>query len=199
MSRRRIDGYTLAIVDLLTALTITFAAMAVLAILVTKRTPPQPVEQGQLIVVMQWDKTSNSDMDLWVKAPDDAPVGFSHPGDRHCNLLRDDLGRQLDPESRNEEMVVCRGNTPGEWIVNVMAYHIYDDHVPIGIHVTVSRLTESGVYTILDSRVVLRSQGEQLTVGRFSLDSDGYLVPGSINDLPAELYVGLHAYGHGGN
>ena len=38
----------------------------------------------------------DSDVDLWVQAPGDMPVGYSNKGGAVFNLLRDDLGQQLD-------------------------------------------------------------------------------------------------------
>ena len=50
-------------------------------------TPP-----GNVIVELFWDDKRDVDIDLWVKAPDDIPVGYSNKGGLFFNLLRDDLG-----------------------------------------------------------------------------------------------------------
>lgn len=185
---RRLDGYTLAVVDLLTSLVVVFAAMAVLAIISARQAAKAGVRPGGLVIQMRWEKSSNSDVDLWVKAPEDHPVGYSHPSDDHCNLLRDDLGRALDPQSRNEEMVVCRGVAAGEWIVDTMLYHSYDRVLPIRVHVTVLQLG-SAETQILDRTVRLAHEGQQITVFRFRLDRRGKYVPGSENELPMPLYA----------
>lgn len=185
--RHRIDGYTLAVVDLLTALVVVFAALAVLAINSAAKSQKAGVRQGGLAIQMRWQARANADVDLWVRAPGDRPVGYSHMGDRHCNLLRDDLGRYLDPESRNEEMTICRGVDPGEWVVDVMLYRTYDDQVPVKVTVTVTRL--AGVATqILDRTVEIRAQGDQVTVFRFRIDARGDYVADSENFLPVPLY-----------
>lgn len=185
----KLDGYTLAVVDLLTSLVVVFAAMAVLAIIAAKHQAKAGVRPGGIVIEMDWQKTRNADVDLWVKAPDNRPVGYSHPGDGHCNLLRDDLGRTVDPQSRNQEMVVCRGVAAGEWIVDTMLYHSYDGVEPIQVHVSVLQLGTSGMTQLLDRTVRLEHQGQQLTVFRFRLDERGKYVPGSENELPMPLYA----------
>lgn len=185
--RPRLDGYTLAVVDLLTSLVVVFAAMAVLAIIAAKPDAKAGVRPGGLVIEMRWQANRNADVDLWVKSAADQPVGYAHMSDTHCNLLRDDLGRGADPESRNEEMVVCRGAPPGEWIVDAMLYRSYDEQMPIHVHVTVTRLG-SAETQILDRTVELERQGQQITVFRFRLDEHGAYVPGSENYLPMPLY-----------
>ncbi|MGH7068175.1 MAG: hypothetical protein ACREFO_05930 [Acetobacteraceae bacterium] len=186
--RRRLDGYTLAVVDLLTALVVVFAAMAVLAIIAATKQTTAGVRPGGMVIEMRWQMNADADVDLWVKAPGDEAVGYSHMSDAHCNLLRDDLGRRLDPESRNDEMVVCRGVDPGEWVVDAMLYRSYDSQVPVKVRVTV----RDGplLTTILDRTVELESRGQQITVWRFGIDAHGDLVPDSVNHLPMPLYGG---------
>lgn len=188
MKRHRIDGYTLAIVDLLTALTIVFAAMAVLAIIAAEKQAHPGVHPGTLAIEMTWQMSANADVDLWVKAPGDKAVGYAHRNDAHCNLLRDDLGRALDPESRNEEMTICRGVDPGEWIVDVMLYRTYDDVLPVKVTVTVKQV-KGTVTEILHRTIELQSPSEQETMFRFSLDQKGHYIHGSENFLPMPLFV----------
>lgn len=185
--RRRLDGCTLAVVDLLTALVVVFAAMAVLSITAASKAEQSGVRPGGMAIEMRWQLASNSDMDLWVKAPGDRPVGYSHMADKHCNLLRDDLGRDLDPESRNEEVTICRGIDPGEWIVDVMLYRTYDGKVPVRVTVTVTRLAQVPT-EILRRSVEVPAQGDQLTVFRFRLGGRGKYLPRSENYLEMPLY-----------
>ncbi len=182
------EGFEWAYRDLLIALLVVFMAMAALALVAATKAVRAGVTQGSLVIEMRWDRASDSDMDLWVKAPGDAPVGFSHMADQHCNLLRDDLGRAIDRQSRNEEMVVCRGAPAGEWIADAMLYRDYDGVLPVGVDVTVLRISGAGVDTLLTRHVEMTEEGEQDTIWRFGLDGKGALVPGSVNDLPMPLY-----------
>jgi hypothetical protein len=185
------EGFEWAYRDLLIALLVVFMAMAALALVAATKATRAGVTQGSLVVEMRWDRASNSDMDLWVEAPGDAPVGFSHMADVHCNLLRDDLGRALDPASANEEMVVCRGAPAGEWIVDAMLYRNYGETpLPVGVDVTVLRIDGVGVNTLLSRHVKMTVEGEQATIWRFTLNAKGWVVPGSVDDLPMALYGG---------
>lgn len=184
-------GFEWAYRDLLVALLVVFMAMAALALVAATKVQSAGARQGSLVVQLHWDRARNADVDLWVKAPGDAPIGFSHPGDRHCNLLRDDLGRALDPESRNEELVVCRGQPAGEYVIDVMLYDSYDGSLPVALTVDVNRLDAGGVITVLHRRMELTRQGEQATVWRFELARNGDLVPGSVNHLFLPLYGGV--------
>ena len=49
---------------------------------------------GNVIVEVRWPTELDSDVDLWVQAPGDVPVGYSNKGGAMFNLLRDDLGQQ---------------------------------------------------------------------------------------------------------
>ena len=63
------------------------------------QTPP-----GNVIVEMFWDKAIDADVDLWVQAPGDVPVGYSNKSGAVFNLVRDDLGKGGDPNSMNYEV-----------------------------------------------------------------------------------------------
>ncbi len=184
------EGFEWAYRDLLIALLVVFMAMAALALVAASKVEKSGVRQGGLAIEMRWQESANADVDLWVRAPGDQPVGYSHMGDAHCNLLRDDLGRHLDPESRNEEMTICRGIDAGEWVVDAMLYRSYDGQVPVKVTVTVTRLADVATQ-ILSRTVEITAPGEQVTVFRFGIDGHGDYVAGSENFLPMKLYGGL--------
>ena len=59
---------------------------------------------GNIIVEARWLDNIDVDVDLWVEAPGDKPVGYSNKSGRIFNLLRDDLGNSGDlgrPQLRN--------------------------------------------------------------------------------------------------
>src|SRR6202521_4580652 len=80
---------------------------------VTGAAPP-----GSLIVDIHWEDKIDADVDLWVQAPGDVPVGYSNKSGIIFNLLRDDLGHSGDPVSMNYEIAYGRGLWPGEYTVN---------------------------------------------------------------------------------
>jgi hypothetical protein len=183
-------GFVWSYRDLLWALVITFMAMSVLALVVTtqqRKTLAKP--QANLLFTLHWDDASNSDVDLWVQAPGETPVGYLHEGDTTANLVRDDLGRKKDKKSRNQEMTMARGTPAGEWVVNVVLYASYDRRYPVKATAEVLKVGVRGAQTLVSRAVALSHEGQQITVARFTLDADGNLVPGSVNDLPMSLYA----------
>ena len=105
-----------------TALTIfidcVFCILAIFILL-----PHQPAESkdadmvppGSVVVIAEWPTGLDYDVDLWVRAPDDVPVGYSNKGSKFFNLLRDDLGSHRDSTSLNIEYSFSRGQPVGEY------------------------------------------------------------------------------------
>ena len=77
---------------------------------------------GNVLVEANWPPEIDADVDLWVQAPGDVPVGHSNKGGRVFNLLRDDLGRFSDLSGINFENSYARGIVPGEYTVNLHLY-----------------------------------------------------------------------------
>ncbi|MBI1779382.1 MAG: hypothetical protein HYR63_28960 [Proteobacteria bacterium] len=143
---------------------------------------------GNIIVEITWDKTIDADVDLWVQAPGDVPVGYSNKSGMIFNLLRDDLGRGGDPNSMNYEVAYGRGHWPGEYVVNTMLYRSRDRKYPVAVDVNVSVQGERGkVVRILQSKAELAFEGQETTMLRFRLDPNGEFVPGSMNRIHKDL------------
>jgi len=144
---------------------------------------------GNVIVDIYWPDGSEADVDLWVQAPGDMPVGYSNKGGLIFNLLRDDLGQHGDATDRNQETAFSRAIPPGRYTVNVHLYRDTDDEAPIPVEVMVSVKNDDrdSADHILMSKVELRREGQELTVFNFKLDQDGNLVPGSVDSRPVNL------------
>jgi hypothetical protein len=190
-SEKKSDGFEWAFRDLLIALLVVFMAMSCLAMLANS---PQVQSQsgpkvGALTIEMQWANGSRSDIDLWVKSPNDAPVGYTRKTGKNCDLIRDDLGVGRDIASKADEMVACRVVPPGEYIVNVHAYRLEPNEAPmrVTIYVRAKLVSENNFYEVAQQSVDLNHEGDQVTVLRFSLNEHGALVPDSINNLQADL------------
>ncbi len=143
---------------------------------------------GSVIVDLHWDDKVDADLDLWVQAPGDVPVGYSNKSGVVFNLLRDDLGRSGDPVSMNYEIAYGRGLWPGEYTVNAHFYRSLDNHFPVNAVAKVSvRGPDGDVTNVLRSEFELTHVGQETTVFRFQLDDKGHLVPGSFNRIHKEL------------
>ena len=144
---------------------------------------------GNVIVEIHWPDEIDSDVDLWVEAPGDIPVGYSNKGGVIFNLLRDDLGQRADATGLNYEVSYSRGIPPGEYTVNVHLYRNAARVFPVSVTVvaSVKRSPQDAARQLLASKVELAREGEELTVYRFQLSDQGGLVPGSVHSLQRNL------------
>jgi hypothetical protein len=144
---------------------------------------------GNVIVEVRWPDELDSDVDLWVEAPGDIPVGYSNKGGVIFNLLRDDLGQRADATGMNYEVSYSRGIEPGEYTVNLHLYrnpaNVYP--IPVTVVTSVKRSPKESAKQLLATKIELVREGEELTVYRFELSDEGDLVPGSVHSLQRNL------------
>jgi hypothetical protein len=144
---------------------------------------------GNVIVEARWPDELDSDVDLWVEAPGDVPVGYSNKGGAVFNLLRDDLGTRVDATDINYEVSYARGIVAGEYTVNLHLYRNPSAVLPISVTVvtSVKKTPDARARQLLASKIELGREGEERTVYRFRLDAHGDLEPGSVHSLPRHL------------
>ena len=168
--------------------------IAIVIILLPHLNPPaKAVESapppGNIIVEIRWADALDTDVDLWVQAPGDVPVGYSNQSGVIFNLLRDDRGHRDDVSKVNYEVAYTRGMPAGEYTVNVHLYRNMSDKLPIPVTVVASVKANPKVSAIrlVKSDVALEYLNQELTVFRFRLNEKGKLVPGSVHTLPKKL------------
>jgi hypothetical protein len=171
--------------------------VAVVLLLLPHLHPPKEAEAatrspGNVIVEIRWPDEIDADIDLWVEAPGDTPVGYSNKGGTIFNLLRDDLGQRGDTTELNYEISYSRGVPAGEYTVNVHLYRNSGGYVsiPVTISVSVKANTNESARRLLATELVLENEGEERTAFRFSLDDKGRLMRESVHDLPKPLRSG---------
>lgn len=147
---------------------------------------------GSVMIEAHWDGTLDTDVDLWVQGPGDVPVGYSNKGGGLFNLLRDDLGKQMDLSGQNYEVSYSRGLMAGEYTVNL---HMYRNRsrlqaIPVKIVASVKRGPNKVSKQILVSDTVIDREGQEKTVFRFRLDQDGALEQDSVTTLFRPLRSG---------
>jgi hypothetical protein len=144
---------------------------------------------GNVIVEAQWADTLDADVDLWVLAPGDRPVGYSNKSGTIFNLLRDDLGKVQDITDYNYEVAYSRGMPAGEYIVNVHMYRGVGVAYPVYVKLvaTAKADPQQDAQELATTTVQLRHENDQVTAFRFNLDDDGHLVAGSLNTLYKDL------------
>jgi hypothetical protein len=144
---------------------------------------------GNVMVEARWADELDTDIDLWVQAPGDVPVGYSNKSGVIFNLLRDDLGRNADPTQLNYEVSYSRGVPPGEYTVNLHMYRNKSKVSPVKVTVvtSVKKPNAEAAKQILTSSIDMMAENQETTVYRFKLTEAGELVPGSVNSLPKAL------------
>jgi len=165
--------------------------VAIVLLLLPHLNPPAKAENdeimppGNVIIEIRWPDDLDTDVDLWVQAPGDVPVGYSNKGGQIFNLLRDDLGRHADATDLNYEVSYSRGIPAGEYTVNLHLYRDLSHKLPITVKVvaSVKRNPDESARQILATTVKLGAEGEETTAFRFTLDSRGALVADSVNSL----------------
>ena len=146
---------------------------------------------GSVIVEAQWEDSLDADVDLWVEAPGDRPVGYSNKNGGVFNLLRDDLGKFQDMTDFNYEVAYSRGLPAGEYVANVHMYRGMNVTYPIQVKLVamVKPRPDDAAERVISKTVELRHGNDQVTAFRFRLDKDGHVVDGSVNTLYKELRV----------
>ena len=155
-----------------------------------RATPQDPTPRpGNVMVELRWPDELNVDVDLWVQAPGDVPVGYSNQGSAIFNLLRDDLGHLNDTTDLNYEFSYSRGVPAGEYTVNLHLYrnlaNVYP--IPAVVAVSVKNSPNLPAQQILSTKLNLSHEDEELTAFRFKLDEEGRLLSGSVHNLPRPL------------
>ena len=167
--------------------------VAVVLILLPHLHPPLEAKEapppGNVVVEINWPSKIDADVDLWVEAPGDQPVGYSNKGGRVFNLLRDDLGQFRDLTDVNYEVAYSRGVVEGEYTINI---HLYRNKsailpVPVTVVASVKRTNSANLKRLTSAKVELAYTGEEVTVVRFSLNKTGEIVPGSMHRLHKPL------------
>lgn len=192
---KRWPGPVVAYIDVLwTLFVVSVALMA---------PPAQPTALAdkpicQLAVDAKWQDDLPVDVDLWVKAPGDTPVGYSAKDGNVFNLVRDDLGT-VTIDAGNSERACAASLPDGEYIVNVHLYN-HGSPPPISVGVVVSSVdaVRATMSELVTRDVVLTTRGQEITVVRFKM-KDGKLVPGSEHDIPIALRHGTDQPAPGGD
>ena len=163
--------------------------VAVVLILLPHLHPPVEAKEalppGNVVIEINWPSNIDADVDLWVEAPGDRPVGYSNKGGRVFNLLRDDLGQFRDLTDVNYEVAYSGGVVEGEYTINFHLYRNKSAVVPVPVTVVASAKRSNGanLKRLTSAKVELGYTGEEVTVVRFALNKDGEIVPGSMHEL----------------
>lgn len=177
--------------DVLMLALVGFVAMVIMLLPHLSKTEQESQDHrapGNVVVEMHWPNDLPVDVDLWVQAPGDVPVGFFNQHSHYFNLLRDDLGLEGDPTDRNYEVSYSRGIPAGEYIANVHMYGPLPAGITVAVTVVISvRQKYDDLRPVLQTKVELTRRNQEETAFRFKLDERGELLPGSVTTLRRRL------------
>ncbi|MFQ6021428.1 MAG: hypothetical protein ACE5NW_01795 [Acidiferrobacterales bacterium] len=177
--------------DVLMLALVGFVAMVIMLLPHLSKTKQESKDHrapGNVVVEMHWPDALPVDVDLWVQAPGDVPVGFFNQHSHFFSLLRDDLGLEEDPSGRNYEVSYSRGIPAGEYIANVHMYGPLPAGVTVPVTIVISvRQKYDDLRQILQTKVELRRRNQEETAFRFKLDERGELLSGSVTTLRRRL------------
>ncbi len=144
---------------------------------------------GSLAIELFWPDKIPVDIDMWVRAPEATPVGYSRKSGTIFNLLRDDLGTLGDIAPANVEHVFSRGITPGDYVVNA---HFYKDNRadkgPILLTLIVTLKHDgSNPIKVHTNKIPIDRQNIEMTLVRFTIKKDGSFDYDSINRVPIKI------------
>ncbi len=190
------DAWGTVFRDVVLLALIGFVAMVIMLlphITLAKKETDRHKAPGNVIVEMHWPSNLPVDVDLWVQAPGEYPVGYWNKGGPTFNLLRDDLGSEGDATDENYEISYSRGIRPGEYIVNTHMFGPLKAGVTVPVTIVVSvRKKYDDAQQILKTTIELNRRNQEETAFRFKLTAEGDLVPGSVNTLRRSLIRGIN-------
>lgn len=136
--------------------------------------------EGMYIVEITWNDGIDADVDLWVKAPNNERSGFFSRDISTMSLLRDDLGNRNDyikdetgkevVNPINREEVTIRTPLPGKYIANIHYFRSPSDgKAELSVKAKLKKIKDGSV--ILEREMKLNSQGQELTLFTFTLNS----------------------------
>ncbi len=147
---------------------------------------------GSLSIELFWQDKVPVDIDMWVRAPNETPVGYSRKSGTIFNLLRDDLGTVGDIAPANMEHVFSRGIVPGDYVINA---HFYKDGrlargqsgpMELTLIVTLKHDGKNPI-KVHANKIVIERQGLEITLVRFTINKDGSFNYKSINRVPIKI------------
>lgn len=184
----------LAFVDLLFNLLVGFTSLFVIAFLLINPIAKNGVVDPpvRLMIEMDWDDNSLTDIDLYVRGPDNKIVYYSNKSNGYMTLKRDDIGAQSDTFivngevvkiTRNYEITTMTALPDGDYVVNIHFYSrpgLTPDYEDVNI-----RVTDLQPYSVQYETEVRVAYRQESTVLAFRV------VDGKVVDKHSDIQVKL--------
>ena len=172
----------LSFIDLLFNLMLGSLAMFLLSLQmmapIVKKINEDVPRSADVVVRMEWQGSSDHDIDLWVKGPTGEVSGFQSKESPTMHLERDNLGTDTNltqPGHINEEMVSIRQVSAGWYVVNVHYYTDRTDSRKPEVKWSVTQM-KPVMTTIATGTLTLNHKGEEKTAIRFLVNDKGQVI-----------------------
>ncbi|MCU7844460.1 MAG: hypothetical protein KZQ93_11540 [Candidatus Thiodiazotropha sp. (ex Monitilora ramsayi)] len=195
MSRPREDSMSIVFRDLLILLALLMLTLVVLLIpliKVNQESTQTEIEKaaGDMIAEISWDPNIPADIDLWASAPNNENVGYTSPYGEIFNLVRDDLGRDVDFSGLNYEFIFSRGIPDGRYRFSIVYYSDNGlGNTPVDVNVSIRRRDGRLMHVVYEDTLTLEYTGQEKGVITFEM-SDKQLIEESKSFEPFEIFHG---------
>jgi hypothetical protein len=174
--------------DLITISLLIFVSMVILLLIIVN--PSKKKEDtkipGYMNIELAWDNNADVDVDLWVKAPNENPIGYPNKHSLSLDLVRDDLGLKSDPMPYNMEHVFSRGiYKEEEYVVNLHVYNWRTEKSSIIVTLKIEIKDEKGNISDLylkKIQLTFEDYRKEITLLRFEIDENLKFNRSSFND-----------------
>ena len=193
MTRQREDSISMVFRDLLILLALLMLTLVVLLIPlieVQQDTVQTDIEKaaGDMIAEIVWDPDIPADIDLWVEAPGGEQIGYSMPYGKIFNLVRDDLGRDVDFSGLNYEFTFSRGIPDGRYRFSIVYYDDNDyGNTPVDVRVSIRHRQGKLMIDVYQAELTLEYVGQEKGVITFEM-RDKKLLPDSKSFEPFDIF-----------
>lgn len=194
--RRRTYHNATSFLDLLFNCVVGFVMLFIIAFLLVSPITQKKADietKAEYVITVTWPDGNKNDVDTWLQDPRGKVMFYRNKDIGMAHLDRDDLGDINDiitlpngtqiAYTHNQELTTIRGFVPGEWVLNLHLYNVRSQgNTPV--EVKMDKLNPI-VQTVLLETIVLEQKGQEKTVSRFTMTSDGEII--SWDKTPKEL------------
>ncbi|MEW8087267.1 MAG: hypothetical protein AB2823_17025 [Candidatus Thiodiazotropha endolucinida] len=196
MTRPREDSMSIVFRDLLILLALLMLTLVVLLIPLIKvqqESTRTEIEKaaGDMIAEITWASDSPADIDLWANAPKkNENVGYASPYGEIFNLVRDDLGRDVDFSGLNYEFIFSRGIPDGRYRFSIVYYSDNGmGNTPVDVNISIRYREGRLMHIVYEERMTLEYPGQEKGVISFEM-RDRQLIEESKSFEPFEIFHG---------
>jgi hypothetical protein len=151
---------------------------------------------AEFIITLDWQGNSDDDLDLWLRTPNGAVIGFFNKDQDGANLERDDLGMvndcfrlgaTRDANDKcvriNREVITLRGLIPGEYQLKFVVYNA-GRHME-GNPASVEIIKVNPYSVQFSKQFTYDTHKQSISIIRFTIGEDGSIT--EFSDVPAKF------------